>query len=97
MKDFILRLTSRKFLVTIAGIVAVTLYPAHAQDIITLIITFVGAEGAADVVGRYSTEKTKQSNLSVRSDAINAGLIQPDAVDTSSVVPGVAADIHTSM
>lgn len=57
MNDFIKRLFSRKFLVTVGGIAAVTLYPSHANDIITLIGIYVAGEGTADVVQRYAQNK----------------------------------------
>lgn len=66
--NFFARLSSRKFLLTIAGIVFVTLYPEGATAIVTLIATFTAAEGAADAVSRYAVEKTKQNNLSVEQD-----------------------------
>lgn len=66
--NFFARLSSRKFLLTITGIVFVTLYPEGATPICALIATFVGAEGAADAVSRYSVEKTKQNNLTVEQD-----------------------------
>lgn len=59
--NFFARLSSRKFLLTVGGIVAVTLYPEGATAICTLIATFTAAEGAADAVSRYSIEKTKQA------------------------------------
>lgn len=72
--NFFARLSSRKFLLTITGIVFVTLYPEGSTAICTLIATFVGAEGAADAVSRYSVEKTKQNNLTVEHDkALLAG------------------------
>ncbi len=91
MKDFIKRLSSRKFLVTIAGIVGVTLYPERANDIIMLIGVYVGAEGAGDVVGRYQDGQVKRATIDQTTAGINAGVIETlPAVDKSTVVPGSA-------
>lgn len=86
--DFISRLSSRKFLLTVAGIIACTLYPESATAITTLIATFVAGEGAADVVSRYATEKTKQAATKVVSDkSLMSG--EDEDIDQTQVVPGV--------
>jgi hypothetical protein len=60
MKDLLERFTSRKFLLAIVGIVTVffkdTLHlsPEQIEAVVTLIIAFTAAEGAADVVTRYT-------------------------------------------
>ena len=61
--SFLARLSSRKFLLTVGGIVAVTLYPENATQIVALIVAFIGAEGAGDVVERYATQKTAQTKV----------------------------------
>lgn len=90
--DFFARLSSRKFLLTVGGIVAVTLYPEGATAICTLIATFVAGEGAADVVSRYSVEKTKQALVANTPVATqNAALLSPgleEDVDTSMIIAG---------
>ncbi len=86
--DFFSRLSSRKFLLTVAGIIACTLYPESSTAVTTLIATFVAGEGAADVVSRYATEKTKQSAAKITSEkALMSG--EDEDVDQSQVVPGV--------
>lgn len=93
--NFFARLSSRKFLLTVLGIVFVTLYPEGSGAIVTLIATFVGAEGAADAVSRYAVEKTKQNNLTVEHDkALLAGDDDED-VDTTVVVSGKPNSLNT--
>mgnify|MGYP000852435736 CR=1 FL=1 len=57
MKNFLLRLSSRKFLLTVAGLVGVTLYPEHSDNIVFLIAIFVGGEGVKDTISAYSAQK----------------------------------------
>lgn len=86
-----MRLSSRKFLLTITGIVFVTLYPEGATAICTLIATFVGAEGAADAVSRYAVEKTTRETA--KADAEKAQYLDsPDDVDTTQIVAGDGGD-----
>lgn len=88
MKDFLARLSSRKFLLTIGGIFLITVYPQYADKIIMLIVTYIGAEGAGDVVQRYQDGKTDQANINKETTRIEAtgGL---DAIDTDTIVPGL--------
>lgn len=89
MKEFLIRLSSRKFLLTIAGITLVTLFPDRANDILTLIVTFVGAEGVADTVSRYSKERTAQADREVTRSKAEAGLLDvDDPVDKSDFISG---------
>lgn len=88
MKDFFGRLSSRKFLLTIAGIVLCTLYPESSTPIVTLIGLFVGAEGAADTVGRYSTEKTAQTAIEQRNITSEVDGVDFDDVDKNSFTAG---------
>lgn len=84
--NFFARLSSRKFLLTVGGIICVTLYPEGAAAICTLIATFTAAEGAADAVSRYAVEKTKQ-NVSVSQDLAELTRTDDD-VDTTVIVSG---------
>jgi hypothetical protein len=86
--NFISRLSSRKFLLTVGGIIACTLYPESATAITTLIATFVAGEGAADVVSRYAVEKTKQADNKAASDKQLLAGDDDDELDTTQVVPG---------
>lgn len=57
MKDFLNRLTSRKFLLAVAA--GLTFY-ANGQytELAATIIAYIAAEGSADALGRYSGVKT---------------------------------------
>lgn len=59
MKDFIKRLTSRKFLLTVAA--ALTLY-ANKQytELAAVVLGYIGVEGYGDAQARVATEKTAQ-------------------------------------
>lgn len=59
--NFIARLSSRKFLLTVAGLALVTMFPEKATEIVTLIGIFVGGEGVADTVSRYAVEQTNRT------------------------------------
>lgn len=78
--DALKRFSSRKFLITIAGILAVTQFPEYADKIVLLIGTYVGAEGAADVVGRYRTYTKVTDNIDM-SDYSQSG-------EVTRIVPG---------
>ena len=93
--NFFARLSSRKFLLTLGGIVAVTLYPEGAAAICTLIATFTAAEGAADAVSRYAVEKTKQNNLQVETDKrLLAG--DDEEEFTGTITPGTPSPSTTT-
>ncbi len=83
--DLIKRFTSRKFLLTVGGIIGVVASPEHSGDIITLITVYNGAEGAADIVGRYAGVKTgaAKTQLQPMFTADDAEL------DMDSIAPGV--------
>lgn len=49
MKDIVNRFLSRKFLLTVAGVVLVLLVPEHADSVVQVIGYFIGAEGARDL------------------------------------------------
>lgn len=87
---FVARLSSRKFLLVVAGITLVTMYPDQAAAITTLIGIFVGGEGAADVVSRYATEQTRRSSVSSQQDSFALPGEDPNDVDTSVIVAGDA-------
>lgn len=63
MKDFIYRLTSRKFLLTVGGFAAVLLFPEYTDDIIKLVGFYLGAEGAADAVRAYTGKNPLTPNF----------------------------------
>ena len=58
MKEFVARLSSRKFLLTIGALVSIELFPEYTQAIITVSGIYIGTEGVADVVRAYTASKT---------------------------------------
>ncbi|HEX8196364.1 MAG TPA: hypothetical protein VF571_09265 [Pyrinomonadaceae bacterium] len=69
MNDLIARLTSRKFLLAIFGVVTVffsdtfNITPDQQDAIVTFIITFTAAEGVADAVTRYTNIPTVEESV----------------------------------
>lgn len=49
MKEVLGRFSSRKFLLTVAGVVLVFAAPQHADVVVQLVAIFVGTEGAKDL------------------------------------------------
>lgn len=88
MKDFLGRLSSRKFLLTIAGLTLVTLFPEQQEAIILFIGMFVGVEGVADVVGRYTASKTAVKYIEKDIALIESGEIPAGEAGGNKVVPG---------
>lgn len=88
MKDLLKRLTSRKFLLTVAA--GLTFY-ANGQytELAATIIAYLTAEGGADIAQRYQAERTKQANAVLEDTKIQygdlPGTISPDR---GNVVPG---------
>ncbi len=96
MKNFIARLSSRKFLLTVAGLVLVTLYPDQQQAVVGLIIAFIGAEGVADTVGRYAEQGTAQEIVKKDTAKIETLGVDPDAassVNTNMFTAGDSGDL----
>lgn len=91
LADFIKRLSSRKFIVTLGAIAAVITFPDQAGDIVTLTVAFVGAEGIGDAAERYQTQKTTQAETQLKAIQTEQGMLDiPMDVDRSQVVPGSA-------
>lgn len=88
IKNILSRFTSRKFLLTVGGVVAVTQFPEMGNQIVALIAAYNGAEGAADAVGRYANIKGEKMKEAV----MGADTWGQDDVDTTQVEPG-ASDI----
>lgn len=88
--NFFARLSSRKFLLTVGGIIAVTLYPEGSTAICTLIATFVAGEGAADTVSRYAVEKTKREEA--KAQAYKTEFLDDPTDDVDPTQPIVAGD-----
>jgi hypothetical protein len=68
IKDFLFRLTSRKFLLTVAsGLTAVANGQYHAAW--AVVVAYIGSEGLGDAVERYAAERTKQIKASLAGSA----------------------------
>lgn len=59
MKDLGKRVLSRKFLLSVAGLVLVLLFPDKADAIVQVVALFVGAEGAKDLADVVSRNRGK--------------------------------------
>ena len=86
MKDFIKRLTSRKFLLAVAAMLTAA---ANNQWHVLVIsaLGYLGSEGAADVVDRYSSAKYNKVLQDVRVLANDLG--SDEDVDKTVITPGV--------
>lgn len=82
MKDFLARLTSRKFLVTVIGL-AVLATSDQWTEFTALILGYLTAEGAGDAVERF------KSGVSTLDGYVNpTSQNEDDEVDTTSVTTG---------
>lgn len=59
MMDFIKRLSSRKFLLVIAGLAVIEMFPDLSNAVLILVPAFIGVEGAADIFKIYKNAKTE--------------------------------------
>lgn len=57
MENIKSRFTSRKFILTVAGVVLVVVLPEHADKIVQLVGFFIGAEGARDLAEAVQRNK----------------------------------------
>lgn len=81
MKELVLRYTSRKFVLTALG--ALALYSVGQYgEMVVLILGFVGVEGGADLVSKY------KSRTLTAVDIEKAVSQNDDSPDTSRVVTG---------
>lgn len=91
LADLIQRLSSRKFLITLFGLVAVTAYPEQANAIVALIVAFVGAEGIGDAAQRYSEPKKEAAKTefeTAKLEILGANALPDTGVDKTQFVPG---------
>lgn len=87
--DFIKRLSSRKFLLTIGGLAAITAFPEHTQAIVAIVLGYNGAEGFADVVERYQNGGVNKKKLEMQQARVEQGYVDDDAAATDKIVPGL--------
>lgn len=94
LKDIFLRMTSRKFLLTVASALILVANQEWAY-LVVLISGYMGIEGVGDAAERVASQKTKQAELSIAAEAAKKQsdmMALPNApadVDLSRVVPGI--------
>lgn len=81
MKDFALRLTSRKFLLAVAAC-AFFAYIGQPENIKWVVSTYFAAEGAADVAERFQVGKQRVAEAEQVTAALNTGLTPPGFTQT---------------
>ncbi len=82
MSKFLCRYTSRKFLFTLIG--AVALYSAGAYaEMVILLIGYIGVQGGADIVSKYQGGTLTASDIET---AVSHNT--DDTPDTSKIVTG---------
>lgn len=92
MKNFIAKFGSRKFLLTLAGLFGVTAYPQYADNIVTLIGLYLGAEGAADTVRAYANTRyveTKKAEADIIKSTFQSIDDDDDVDKDSAPIPGL--------
>lgn len=92
LADFIKRLTSRKFLLTVAS--CLVLYANGQYDQITwVVLAYLGVEGAGDAAERYTTPKQKAADAELQStklQILGADALPDTGVDKNIFVPGAS-------
>jgi hypothetical protein len=88
MKDFIARLSSRKFLITIALLVALTLFPDLPDGVVQLALAYLGIEGLTDVVSAYKRGNVDTAKVEKDIALINQGEIPAGSAGSNTIVPG---------
>lgn len=86
--ELIQRLTSRKFLLTLSG---ASLLAANSQwdQLVILLATYTGFEGAADVYSRVKDTKTDIAKINQQTEFVSAGIMPvADSVNRNVIVPG---------
>lgn len=89
MKNFFLRLTSRKFLLTLAAALILVANERWAE-LVVLISGYMGIEGIGDAADRVAAQKTKQVELVQETQKARAIAFDEDEdnVDLSVINPG---------
>lgn len=89
--DLLKRISSRKFLITIAGMGLVVTFPENAPEIVTLTVGYVAAEGVGDAAERYKAQDVKKAETILEDTKIQVGQLDDygtTTVDTNTLVPG---------
>lgn len=83
LRDFFQRLSSRKFLIVIAAVALKLLYPDIPDELLILVLTYVGVEGARDIVAAVANAKVAKATVEAQSAKdlalISTGDYQDDA------------------
>lgn len=89
MKNFLLRLTSRKFLLTLAAALILVANERWAE-LVVLISGYMGIEGIGDAADRVAAQKTKQVELvqETQKARVTAFEEDDDDVDLTIINPG---------
>lgn len=93
MKNFFLRLTSRKFLLTLAAALILVANERWAE-LVVLISGYMGIEGIGDAADRVAAQKTKQVELVQETQKARVEAFatdDDDDVDLSVINPGNAS------
>ena len=94
MKDFFMRLTSRKFLLTLAAALILVANERWAE-LVVLISGYMGIEGIGDAADRVAQQKTKQVELTQATEVARSKIenyeLDP-AEDIDPTQPIVAGD-----
>lgn len=94
MKNYLKRLGSRKFLITVAGItifVTVAIPESAYTAIVTLISAYLVSEGAGDAVERYQAKKNPGDTSNPETptpEAFAATANDDDDIDRDTILPG---------
>lgn len=84
MKDFFQRITSRKFLITIGGLVAAA-GARQWNEFSAILIGYLVSEGAGDVVTRF---RTGVKTLDTVINPMSQNIVDEDDVDTTAIITG---------
>jgi hypothetical protein len=71
--EFLKRLSSRKFLITIGSMALVVTFPEAAEYIVTLSVGFVAAEGVGDAAERYKRQAVKAEEVKLEDTKLTFG------------------------
>jgi len=86
MKELLQRYTSRKLLITVGG--AVALFSVGAYDqVVILLLGYVGIEGGADIVSKYKGGTLKASDIQALSDNADDYEVDTSKVETGKPAP----------
>lgn len=88
LADFIKRLTSRKFLLTL-GTALILVANQQWTELVILVSGYVGVEGLGDATQRFAAEKTKQTENVLKDTLVQYDAIgDPSDVNRDVLVPG---------